>query len=97
MNNISNKFIICCFSDEIFNGYKVILELEQVISETGEVKEDNLDVIVNKAKNNLLNMLKQHNLEALVEILNKKKFHIHSSIEYILSHTDSFVYICSHV
>lgn len=76
-------------SSEIFSDFTVEISLYNV-----ETLDDIIEIFVN----NLRECLKKNNLRNLIEILDKKKFHIHGkTIEMILisRDTESF-FICDH-
>lgn len=74
-------------SSEYFSGFTVMVNLTEI---------DTINDIINIFKNHLLNVLRSHNFELLIEIVNQRKFHIHSyTIEDILtSSPNEMFYIC---
>lgn len=83
----TRKFIA---SSDIFSNFQVDISLYNVTT-----LEDIIKIFVNSLKE----VLEQNNLIMLVEILQKRKFHIHNyTIEEILvSNYDSIFYVCDHV
>jgi len=83
----TRKFIA---SSDIFSNFQVDISLYNVTT-----LEDIIKIFVNSLKE----VLEKNNLIMLVEILQKRKFHIHNyTIEEILvSNYDSIFYVCDHV
>ena len=80
------------FSCNTFWGYKTMIDLDEC---------ENIEEVINLAKNKLKEFLVSHNLQKLVEILNDKNYHIHDlTFENLLliepKYNDSDFYICSH-
>ena len=82
------KFIISC---NHFQGFETKINME-------EVSNLNIKNIIDIVKKNLKLHLKKYNFEALLEIFNKKDFHVHNeSIETILNKdNEDITYICTH-
>lgn len=83
----TRKFIA---SSDIFSNFQVDISLYNVTT-----IEDIIKIFVNSLKE----VLEQNNLTMLIDILKKRKFHIHNyTIEEILiSNYDSIFYVCDHV
>jgi len=79
---MNRKVFQCQFSGNIFQGYRTLVKIEEVLS----VKT----AIIEEAVYNLYQDLYKLNLCSLTEILTKTKFHIHSK-EVSASR---IVYIC---
>ena len=76
-------FILSCL---IFGGYSVELPVEP---------DQSLDTLVNQVVQSLRTLFKTHNLEGLMDMLNKQKYHIHDkTIQDILNNTGP-IYICN--
>ena len=83
----TRKFIA---SSDLFSNFQVDISLYNVTT-----IEDIIKIFVNS----LREVLEQNNLTTLIDILKKRKFHIHNyTIEEILvSNYDSIFYVCDHV
>lgn len=83
----SRKFIA---SSDLFSNFQIDISLYNVTT-----IEDIIKIFVNSLKE----VLEKNNLTMLIEILQKRKFHIHNyTIEEILvSNYDSIFYVCDHV
>ena len=88
MDQYSERTFI--FSSSIFSNFSLKISLYQVST---------IDDITKIAKDKLMTLLNDNNLTNLAQILDKKKFHIHSyNIEQILtSKKEDVFYICDHV
>ena len=86
MEKYERKFVVSC---EIFSGYNSMIDITLI---------ESIDDIITFFKKKLESVLKEHNLEALIEILKKTNFHIHShTIEDILtSDINDIFFICNH-
>ena len=76
-------------SSEIFSDFQMNISLYNVST---------IDDIIKIFKDEILLIVKKNNLTNLINILNEKKFHIHSyTIEDILtSNAEDCFYICDH-
>ena len=86
-NNIEKrKFIL---SSELFSDFVYDISLYEV---------SNMDDILKKFKDELMNIFEKHNLTILKKKLDETELHIHGySIEDILvSEPDSIFYVCDH-
>jgi hypothetical protein len=86
MEKYERKFVASC---ETFSGYNILIDITQI---------ETIDDIISYFKKKLESVLKAHNFEALIEILKKTIFHIHShTIEEILtSNVNDIFFICNH-
>jgi len=86
MEKYERKFIT---SSETFSGFNVLIDLTQI---------ETLDDIILIVKKKLNEVLKEYNFEALIEILKKTEFHIHThTIEQIFtSEINDIFFICDH-
>ena len=86
MEKYERKFIT---SSETFSGFSVLIDLTQI---------ETLDDIILIIKKKLDEVLKEYNFEALIDILKKTEFHIHThTIEQILtSEINDIFFICDH-
>ena len=80
------KFIA---SSDIFSDFTVEISLYQIST---------IDDIIKNFKENLIEVLQEHNFSMLINILENKDFHIHTfTIDDILtSKVDDVFYICDH-
>ena len=86
MEKYEREFIA---SSEIFSGFKVSIDITQI-----ETLNDIINIFIKK----LEDVLKGNNFDALLEILKKNNFHIHThTIEQILtSEINDIFFICNH-
>lgn len=94
MENKTLKPIICYYSDDLFNGYQIVVEAEKINMTTVEELKESL---INYCYNDLLCHLKKFKFNQLEEklIQKKKSFHIHIGIDLVNVY-DQNIYICSH-
>ena len=87
MDQYSERTFI--FSSSIFSNFSLKISLYQVST---------IDDIIKIFTDEIRLILKKNNLTSLINILNEKKFHIHSyTIEDILtSNAEDCFYICDH-
>ena len=86
MEKYERKFVVSC---EIFSGYNNTIDITII---------ESIDDIITIFKDKLNSFLKEHNLEALIEILKKTNFHIHSHTfeEILTSDINDIFFICNH-
>lgn len=94
MENKTTKHIICYYSDDLFNGYQIVIEAEKI--NTNTVEECKISLI-EYCYNDLLLHLKKFKLNQLELKLKEKKntFHVHDPFD-LLKVYDQNIYICSH-
>ncbi len=80
----------CVFSDNIFSGYKVSIDVKE-----NKITENEL---IEYCFTDLLNHLKKYNFDMLISEINKRKklFHIHGNLKEMLNN-NYVIYICSHI
>ena len=80
-----------CISDEVFTGFEAMIDLDEVQSIDGIIKD-----ILNKA----IAALKENKFNNLVHILQNKAsgFHVHdfSFCDILISRPTDVFYVCSH-
>jgi hypothetical protein len=83
-----NKILVCYYSDDLFNGYQIVIETEKLdLFSVANLKEN----IIDYCYTDLYDHLKKFKFTNLLDRLREKKnlFHIHEDIS-------NPVYICSH-
>jgi hypothetical protein len=82
------KFILSC---NHFQGFTTNINIEEVNNLT-------VENLINIVKKNLKDNLQKNNFVALLEIFNRKDFHVHDeTIESILNkNNEDIIYICTH-
>jgi hypothetical protein len=82
-------FKIIYLSDELFQGYNIIINTSQF---------ESINELINYFKNKLITILEFNNLFILSEKVKKMNLHIHDYKFYndILNTTHETIYICSH-
>lgn len=94
MENKTSKHIICYYSDDLFNGYQVVVEAEKVNTNSIEELKNSL---VEYCYNDLYYHLKKFKFSELESKLKQKKnlFHVHEQLVFPTVYEQN-VYICSH-
>ena len=74
-------------SHELFQGYTIRLKIK---------REQSPEELANAVKNNLIEVLRQLNLEMLINKVEFVTFHIYEPINQIHSCPDKIIWVCSH-
>jgi hypothetical protein len=92
--DLKQTYVICYYSDDLFNGYQIVIETEKLNLEPSLLKES----IINYCYNDLYDHLKKFKLNELELKLREKKnlFHIHEDVDILNLHNRP-IYVCSHV
>jgi hypothetical protein len=92
ISEYKNNIIVCYYSDELFNGYQIIIESEKLNDSTSATITEN---ILNFCYTDLYDHLKKFKFNNLLDKLKEKKnlFHIHEDISL---QNNKPIYICSH-